>query len=599
MQYFDGTRTLSASLDYFEHEGAYYVYHNLFGYILQMSLDVVHFLEFFHEQAREADEVKAAFDGEMPEDQLLNFINVFEAQSCLVETPQEEDERALRMVPVLARWTLAHTPPQGPVRLYVTHREDAEVEVLQLEPWASELWRRMDGEQTLEALLEAMEQDEEAPRPEGDLKVEALALVRRLAHHHYQALKFSPRPMSTFRAHTSRRGVPPYLSSSMPYRCITDEVRGLEAREDGEVIVSQLDLGPEVTLAYLLRQPHPALEGRTYGGALLDHVRASGEHLHQQARILVVGARRGYLARNLWERLEEVAPALASDGRLVVHVPSQELVEKVLAELGPVPAQIVVGDAEQLQKIDGLEGPFDLVVCNEYLALLDTVLLHKIPSLGSTGEEEEEEESSQPSHGGAQRQRKRDLFMGEGESVSYVFRYNLKFEDVDGEFFFNLGAVRLMEGAARLLAPAGVMVFVEYGDLFRYPQSSTQNGELLFSIHFNPLMEVGRQLGMEPSFDWLVNLLEVDRGMQMLSTTRRRFRAVQVMLAEQGLELEELAWSRDMLEAAIADAGISLEHIQGLEFHSLNDRVMGIVPSSLKILTLERAAHSSPEAIEL
>jgi hypothetical protein len=601
MQYFDGTRTLSAHLDYFEHQGAFFVHHNLFGYILQMSRDVLDFLEFFHGHARAQAQVQARFGAEMPDEQLLNYLNVFEAQSCLVEDPAEEAARALRMVPVLARWTLAHAPPSGPVRLYFARREDEPVEVIQLSEWASALWRRIDGEATLEELVAAVAADEGAPSPPIGAPAEAaVALLAQLAHHRYQALKLSPRPMSAFRAHTSRRALPPYLSSSMPYRCVTDEIRGITLAEGAPAEVVEVEEHPEVTLAHLLRRPHPALGGRTYGGALLNLARQRGA-LQDEARLLVIGAADPALARNLWDELQAQDPALASRAQLTLLASPDADPDALQQALAGLPARVLTGDAEALSKVEGLQGPFDLILCNEFMARLDTVLLHKIPSLGSLGEdgEEEEEDDDAAAHAGAQHQRKRDLFMGEGESVSYVFRYGLRFEDVDGEFFFNLGAAKLIEGAARLLATPGLVMLVEYGDLFRYPEPSETGGDgVQFSVHFKPLMQVGQELGLEPEFDWLVNRLEMDRGMQMLSSTRRHARALARLLEDHGLALDDIGWSRELLAEALGEA-LPLEQVQGLEFRSLNDRVMGIVPSSLKILTLARGAQGAQAPVEL
>ena len=82
----------------------------------------------------------------------------------------------------------------------------------------------------------------------------------------------------------------------------------------------------ETTLSHLLRVPHPALAGRTYGEALVDALIARDAVPAGRVRVLEIGAGLGYVARDAIARLRaagreveytivELSPALAAAQR--------------------------------------------------------------------------------------------------------------------------------------------------------------------------------------------------------------------------------------------------------------------------------------------
>ena len=81
---FDGTLFLSPNIDYFQNGDDFFVYHNLYGYILKMSEDLVDFLEFFHDGPKDAEAVTAQFGEVFDADTLNNFLSVFRPLSCLL-----------------------------------------------------------------------------------------------------------------------------------------------------------------------------------------------------------------------------------------------------------------------------------------------------------------------------------------------------------------------------------------------------------------------------------------------------------------------------------------------------------------------------------
>ncbi len=591
MHYFEHTLTLSSHLDYFEHRGAWFVYHNLFGYIMEMSRDLILFLEFFRAQQRTSEDVSQSFAAQFPPEQLRQFVDVFCLQGCLVSDDTQEWRRALSMFPVLARFVVAHVPPSGSVTIAHAPRDRDDVDLLELDAWASDFVRGVDGETSLQDLLTSLESHPFVEANPALADTHPKAIVQQLAHSQLQFLKFSPRSMSALRAHKSHRAIPPYLRSTMPYRRATDDIRLVQDAQRGERaapspgIVTPPTSAPTQTLAGLFARPNPALGGRSYGAALADHAVEHGA-LKPGARVLQIGARDGFLARGIASVCENLQLVLQVNNPELVPVVRQQLAE---ANLEAVVFVAEIQDLAESLAQEGFSQSFDWIVCNEFVAQLDTALLHKIPRLSPEKEEDDEESTGTNGH----HRPSRDLFMGEGDSVSQVLRYKLQFHDVDGEFLFNTGAVRLLEDATPLLEEHGLFTLIEFGDLYAYPQPSEHNPDV-YSLHFAPLHQVGKELGFEARFDWLVHILGFQTESQMLSAPQHQFRALCALVERAGVSLKMQAYTRTMLEQLL-DGQIEFATLRGLEFRSLDERVMGIVPSSLKVLELWKAPAQDKE----
>ncbi len=585
MPLFDGTLTLSSNLDYFEHQGACYVYHNLFGYILQMSEDLVELLEFFRGAQRTPAEVEEAFGQLFESAQLGHFLMVFITQHCLLEEGQDEEAAALKMFPVRARWTVYEELAGQESVVLVRVGSGDEVEEIVLDDWDGAFWRLIDGERTLGEIVELLRKRSDSPAM--GLERKALATLSMLTHSDAQFLKLSPRPMSFFRAKVSRRGTPPYLISTMPYRRITEEVRGesdirveLDATAKPPSPVDQERDRIEATMAHLFRRPHPAFGGRTYGAALCDHFIQSGA-LGNGTRILEVGGATASLALAMLAHLKD-EKSLQVSYHVLVDGAEQAGRLRAAFDAAGQPIEVHVGKADAMGEVESLGEQYDLIFSNEHLANLETVLMSRLPMLDDEEDEEEPEEEG----GDDKRKPPKNLFLGEGDGVNLVFKHKLSFDDVDGEFFMNAGAIHFLEQAAERLAPGGSISVIEFGDLFGYPKAAEQSHGTQFSLHFRTLLAVGKSLGMEGEFEWLLARLGADNHTQMLSTNRRFFRCLRHLLARHDVVLEDIAYTQDMFEKLLGDAGLKTDAIHAIEYEALNDRAMGIVPSMLKIVDL-------------
>jgi protein-L-isoaspartate O-methyltransferase len=561
----------SAHLTPFAHMGTVYLYHELYGYILAMSPDILAFLDAFAVTNGGGGDTEAIVRkhagrfGEQPPEQ---FVEVFVQFACLVEPDEEEGEGIWPMVPVKGRWNVWRRGDDGAVTLYCAWGERPLARVA-LSLSESRMWDAFDGERRLAELRR-------------DFDPPALAaLVRRLTSSEVQAIKLSPLPLKAFKGRADLQ--PPYLTSTMPYpryqrgasdvtdsgtRTTSTERYHREQIADAE---AQFD-HQETTLSHLLRRPHPALAGRSYGAALVDALAARGLlPATGPVRILEIGGGLGYVAaavatalaaRGLAPRYEilELSPALAAAQR------------ERIAALPPGTVTIRPGDC--------LTAPlepaaYDLILANEMIGDLPAVeLTHAQLGIG---------EELSPA---ARRERLAAL----GEVGALIEQHGLALDDAPDPFYVNTGALSLLARLPAALAPGGAAILTEFGERERYPRLSTHLDHPELSIHFGHLERAAARLGLQAELVYVMDLLDLDRDQRGLATTRSYFRALQALCADFGVEIEKIGYTEPMFDALLATAGDALrrDRIGELRFDRIEDRLMGLVPHEFKALIARR-----------
>ena len=147
---FEGTLSLSPHIDYFQNGDDFFVYHNLYGYIIQMSEDLVDFLEFFGGEPKNADAVMAQFGSAFDTDTLNNFLSVFRPLACILPDDNFEATKSHDMYPVLARWiTVDETNPKAIVIYAFDTQSQNRIIKITLDAWESRLWAHIDGQRTV------------------------------------------------------------------------------------------------------------------------------------------------------------------------------------------------------------------------------------------------------------------------------------------------------------------------------------------------------------------------------------------------------------------------------------------------------------------
>ncbi|MEM9488282.1 MAG: SAM-dependent methyltransferase [Myxococcota bacterium] len=577
MQATESTLRRSAHLSVFAHMGDVYLYHDLYGYILKMSPDILDFLDQFAEPAEVAavcQRYQDAFEGQPPQ----QFIDIFDQFACLVAPDDDEITGILYMVPVQSKWNVWRRISGGDQGNggggieFFTAWGEREPARLALTPEETALWNAFDGERRLGEMTKDFDRDL------------ILGLAPRLTHHRVQALKLSSFPLSTYKNRRDMR--PPYLTSTMPYApYVSGQEAGDQGGDAGQPVPAPGDRistvayyreqvadaeaqfdHRETTLSHLLRVPHPTLAQRTYGQALADAIAerqlvpASGP-----VKILEIGAGLGYVARDIHSRLIERGLEVSYD--IVELSPALAAVQRTrLGELG-----ITVREGDVLDS--DLGTGYHFILANEMLGDLPAVRLTR-QQIGADATPDERAAALEAL----------------GETGTLITEMGLELNDAPPEFYLTTGAIELVRRLWSALAPGGACVLTEFGELSSYPRLSTQLDHPELSIHFGHLQRAARTIGFTSEFEYIIDLLDWDRTLRGMATTRSYYRALGLMLGEADVKLDKIGYTEDMFNAALAGK-VDRDDIGELHFDRIEDRLMGLVPHEFKALILRRPSQ--------
>jgi len=540
----------SQHLSWFAHMGAVYLFHDLYGYLMEMSPDIADLIEAFAGEA-DSKEVLARFADRFEGADPAQFLDVLVGHAVLLEPDEHELDNVWPFAVIKGKWNVWKRRDDR-LTLYTAWGERP-ISELMLDAEETAMWDAFDGEKRLAEL-----------RMKHDPK-KLQALVRRLTHSDVQAVKLSMMPWSTY---AKRPGLaPPYLASTMPYApwkpgtpvppavTLTDYYRHDVSEAD-----AQFD-HQETTLSHLLRVKHPALRDRTYGETLIDVLVQRDLVPEGRVRVLEIGAGLGFVARDAIARLTagnrkveytivELAPALA------------DAQKKLLGDT----ATWVMGDA---LGVTLPEGGFDLVLCNEMVGDLPALQLSRVDiglSIDGTGTADVERVRIQS---------------------PLAAETHLRLDDAPEPFYLQTGAYELVAKIARWLAPGGTAVVTEFGDTNAWPRLSTHLDHPELSTHFGHLQQVARQSGTTAEIEFVIDLLDFDRDQRGLATTRSQFRALRALAADAGVELAKIGYTPELLAHTVAGK-LALTDIGDLRFDRIEDRLMGLVPHEFKALLMHR-----------
>lgn len=298
----------------------------------------------------------------------------------------------------------------------------------------------------------------------------------------------------------------------------------------------------ETTVAHAFALPHPGLGGLRYGERLHEALDAHGM-LPLDGVTLEIGPGDGELGEAFQSRVAAVGrprgEALRLD-RSPALLATQRARQPGTRE--------ILGSATDIPLPDG---SVSLVVCNEVIADLSAVPFDPrdpAPPLGS------------PAHEVATRLRK----------------YNL--EPLPGRALYNLGAWRLVEELARVLAPGGAAWLSEFGGIDELPQETEQLDHPEVSIHFGQLASVARALGFEATVSPLAEFLRFDLSATWLA--RHSYEALRARARAEGHHLAARAWTPESLSLPWA--------VEGLHWVSLADPGPGPLVTRFQALLLRR-----------
>ena len=601
---------MSRHLSFFHRRDAVFLYHDLWGYLLEMSADLVAFVRSFdggddgaHDGGNEGVIVAQALAASpFAFTEAHGFAEVLEAHAVLVAPGGDETLALADAYPIKARWRVAYHHPNGDVDVVQGRNLHAVRSCVRLTGRDARLWNAIDGARScgaLAALLLAHEQRDnpDAPataldRDPADRHRQLLRIVcQRVAawtHSDRQWLRVSTAPLSLWGGR-----LPPYLTSTMPYPALTAAgahdsfgEAGADAANVVQTATYHADSIPdadaqfedvETTLSHLFRDAHPALDQRTWAAALRDALVARQLWRSDTKDVVEIGGGLGWFALRMIEACDARARAELRYRVLDIAPTLQAAQRARLAHITEV--SCLTCDAETLSLPDA---SVDLVISNEVIADLRTAWVDladvdaaRAPLTAATASES-----------------------ADNPGLEAVLRHELPVSDAPVRFAINLGAMRLIERLGAVLRPGGSAILTEFGHRFTYPIESTQLDHPEFSIQFSHLAHVAERCGLRAEIVSVPELVQLDGDTLALRSTQTWWANLRFLAASRGVILDKRAWTQPMLSAACGDA-LELERVEQLYWQPIGERTMGLVPDEFLALILRRppvpaAAQTDP-----
>ncbi len=538
-------RTSSAALA-LTYMGEVFLYHQSFGYILKMSPDVYELWAAFSDGA-ERSFVEQNFRNRLEGQEPSELIDIFVDFDCLLTaslTAQEQREKLEDFVPVKGSWNIWRRigSPDGECVELWTAWGDRPALAHRLSPADTAIWNAIDGERRV-----------------GELGAEhgldqVLKLIAKLVSIEIQAIKMSPMPLSVY---GGRHRWPAYLTSTMPYPPLDLNLGVAGVAKTPSMTAYHHDIADsdeqfdhvETTLAHLLRKPHPALKGRTFGAALITGLETHGLSFSpmpkKAIRIIEVGGGLGEVAASVMDALS--TRGFTVDYTILEISPQLAMAQR---ERTGGRARIIEGDALAAELDDGCA---DLVIANEMVGDLETTALV--------------------------------------DATELIEKYSIEHDGAPEDAVVNSGAFRLVERIAGWLAPAGLAVITEFGEKHMWPRLSDHLDHPEYSIHFGHLESVALAAGLTVEYQYLMDVIELDRECKGLATTRSQFRALAAMLSNVGITLDKVGYTEAMFSELLSTTEtteLALAEIGDIRFDRIEDRLMGLVPHEFKALIMQK-----------
>lgn len=284
-------------------------------------------------------------------------------------------------------------------------------------------------------------------------------------------------------------------------------------------------------------------------------------------KVLEIGAGLGFVAKAVCEALK----AAGRDVTYHILELSPALAKAQKERTAGLPVTITMGDCLK----DPLpDAGYDLVISNEMIGdLLAVRLTHEQAGLAQ-GEEHSDDVMEA-------------ALAKTGVAGELVMKYKVPIGDAPDPFYLNLGAWQLAERLWDAVTPGGTVFMTEFGEMGRWPRLSTQLDHPELSIHFGQLMLVARQIGWQTAFEFVMDFIELRRDQQGFASTRSYFRALKALLADKGIDLQKIGYTRKMFEELLGEK-VRLDHIGDIRFEPIEDRLMGLVPHEFKAVFLTK-----------
>jgi SAM-dependent methyltransferase len=318
----------------------------------------------------------------------------------------------------------------------------------------------------------------------------------------------------------------------------------------------------ETTISHIFRQPHVALDNRSYGQAFCDWLVASGR-LKSPCKVIEIGCGLGYFASAILDRLQATYPDIYEGLSYSLFDLSPELqsAQKSRCSRHAGKTQFISGNIESF---DFGDQKFDLALSNEVIADLSvaTISLDNI-------------ESGSP--------------QSEAEIVAQDFQLDCVpvAKGRERMAVINFGAIKMLQNLDKCLDDEGHAVLTEYGSHDQSPKAVRFANHDEYTVHFGQLEQVARQLGFDPDRGTMGEIIgfEADCETIRLESLRTLCDCLLPNLGRQALPV--LAYTPASLKEALGELR---DRIGNLQFLRMDDPA-SFSPFRFELLSLSKSGR--------
>lgn len=460
------------------------VYHALSGDVLKTSLETSGFLRSLSGLKRIS---RAELLGAVDKESLPTLRLFFDKKLLVPAGPADEMSEYLEKYPV-ARGIVSYRNKAGQRCLVLsTPGPFGQNKTQEFFPddFTSAFLGLCDGEFRLGTILEKLSRRFGSTKAETKKRVWRLILDE-LTLPQRQILKLLPEPFSQLRKQGLGAGLFRSPIADFTHNDSALQIKASARDKDGTTDLKEFHKAHiqdafhefdsvETTVSHAFRNPSAALNGLSYGASFFDAVQRHYS-IPRGASIVEVGGGTGVFANEFLKRAHEKQPKAAHLLRYRILDIAPAL-QKSQAELNrEFSGQLKFSkmDAEALK----LAKPADLILCNEVVADLRTVQIHK--------------RLLQKFLRAPKKRRSKDPVA----LSMYLFqKFEIPFADAPELFYFNLGTALFLEKIRENIKKGGAAVVTEFGSVASYPTCTFHLNHDEYSIHWGQMTFLAKQLG--------------------------------------------------------------------------------------------------------
>lgn len=585
-------------VSWFQQRHRVYAYHDTYGYLMELSPDLLGVFQAFAAPTTPYDVI---FGAPLPDpaphhppDLLEEVIQTWIQHDILVPPVWDWRKRIESFYPVRARWHVVHECDDRRVAI-VGRNIATPPRALQLSAEEAQIWGLLDGDRSI---LDIASEIDGRSTPKSVTLRAVQDAISAWTHSDLQLTRLSRAPMRFYSASKP----PAYLISAMPYARITPETPLSWSDPDKtdlhdyhtDVIDDaqhQFD-DVETTLAHLFRLPTPFLGGLTYGETFADTLIARDLITNNTRDVLEVGGGIGVFARAVLDRIQNTHADLYEQLTYTVLDLSPALHRSQTEQLhAHTRAHTRLGDALDMPIPDN---SVDLLISNEVIADLPCQILRRTQPrpLEQTYSDPdawlralEDDEEGDENDGRDHERNLRDPWDGPDDVLKLLERYNVTLDDAPASVLINIGALRFLIDIDRVLKPGGAAIVTEFGHPYAYPREADHLDHPEVSIHFRLLIRVAQHLGFHATLVPLPDLLPFALTLPSIASTRTYWRNLRHLASLHGATLPKIAYTPDSFADQLAPH-LSADTIHAKHFHPLSERTHGLGPHDFYALIL-------------